>query len=216
VPPLTKERHTADTPLPFPEPGSEFRRETPPVSVWPCAQSDSKAQRKGRHLPESMAHPGKMLPAIVEHAVTHYTQPGDLVIDPMAGIGTTLVEAVRADRMALGVEYEACWADLAQRNVEHATNQGAPGYAAVVQGDARDIVPLVGSYTIGKAALVLTSPPYGNSLHGHVRSSRDSGRSGIARATSATAATAATSPTATCRDQERATPTSAGTRTRRR
>ncbi|MBS2545411.1 site-specific DNA-methyltransferase [Catenulispora sp. NL8] len=139
------------------------------VSVWPCAQADSKAQRKGRYLPEYMAHPGKMLPAIAEHAITHYTQPGDLVVDPMAGIGTTLVEAVHADRMALGVEYEPRWADLARRNVEHATDRGAPGYAVVVQGDARDIVRLVGSDTVGKAALVLTSPPYEDSLHRHVR-----------------------------------------------
>lgn len=169
------------TPLPSPELDPEDPREIPPASVWPCAQTDSKAQRKGRYLPESMAHPGKMLPAIAEHAITHYTRPGDLVIDPMAGIGTTLVEAVHAERMALGVEYESRWADLARRNIEHATNQGASGYGAVVQGDARDIVRLVGSDTVGRAALVLTSPPYGNSLHGHVRSTRDSGRDGIAK-----------------------------------
>ena len=169
------------TPLPFPELDPKSRPEIPPVSVWPCAQTDSKAQRKGRYLPESMAHPGKMLPAIAEHAITHYTQPGELIVDPMAGIGTTLVEAVHANRMALGVEYEPRWSDLARRNVEHATDRGAPGYAAVVQGDARDIVRLVGPDTIGRAALVLTSPPYGNSLHGHVRSTRDSGHGGIAK-----------------------------------
>jgi len=181
VPLLTKERRMVATPLPYPELEPEPCREIPAVSVWPCAQTDSKAQRKGRYLPESMAHPGKMMPAIAEHAFTHYTQPGDLVIDPMCGIGTTLVEAVHADRMALGVEYEQRWADLARRNVEHATGQDAPGYATVVPGDARDIVRLLGSDTVGKAALVLTSPPYGDSLHGRIRSTRDSGHSGIAK-----------------------------------
>ena len=150
----------------------------PATSVWPTAQTDSRAQRKGRYLPESMAHPGKMLPAIAEHAITHYTAPGDLVVDPMCGIGTTLVESVHANRMAIGVEYEGRWADLARRNVEHATGRGAPGFATVVNGDSRDIVRLVGGDVVGKAALVLTSPPYGDSLHGHIRSSRDSGRAG--------------------------------------
>jgi modification methylase len=41
-----------------------------------------------------MALPGKMLPANAAAAITRYTAPGDLVADPMCGIGTTLAEAV--------------------------------------------------------------------------------------------------------------------------
>ena len=161
------------TPL-FGEPADNQR-----LSVWTTAQTGPRAQRKGRYLPESDAHPAKMFPAIAAHAVDAYTAPGDLVVDPMCGIGTTLVEAMHADRMAVGVEYEKRWADLAARNVEHAVNRGAPGYATVVRGDARDIENLVGSDARGKAALVLTSPPYGPVTHGHVRISRDSGTAGI-------------------------------------
>jgi modification methylase len=32
--------------------------------------------------------------------------PGDLVADPMCGIGATLVEAIHLGRDAIGVEYE--------------------------------------------------------------------------------------------------------------
>ena len=62
-------------------------------TVWLTAQSTPAGQRRGRYVPESTAHPAKMLPAIAAHAIRHYTQPGDLVLDPMCGIGTTLVEA---------------------------------------------------------------------------------------------------------------------------
>ena len=51
-----------------------------------------------------------MLPAIAATAITRYTQPGDLVADPMCGIGTTLIEAIHLGRDAIGVEYEPRWA----------------------------------------------------------------------------------------------------------
>ncbi|MBS2545537.1 site-specific DNA-methyltransferase [Catenulispora sp. NL8] len=151
----------------------------PPLSVWATAQDGPRAQRRGRYLQESEAHPAKMFPAIAAHAIACYTQPGDLVIDPMCGIGTTLVEAMHLDRMAIGVEYEQRWVDLAVRNVERAVNRGAAGYGTVVRGDAREIERLVGADAHGKAALVLTSPPYGPATHGHVRASFDADQPGI-------------------------------------
>ena len=74
----------------------------PAVSVWTTAQTSPAAQRKGCYVADSTAHPAKMLPAVAAHAIAHYTQPGDLVLDPMCGIGTTLVEAVHAGRRAVG------------------------------------------------------------------------------------------------------------------
>jgi hypothetical protein len=45
--------------------------------VWLTAQTTPAGQRRGRYVPESTAHPAKMLPAIAAHAIRHYTQPGD-------------------------------------------------------------------------------------------------------------------------------------------
>ena len=61
-----------------------------PLSVWPVAQAPARLQRRGRYRPESTAHPGKMLPALARTAIARYSEPGDLVVDPMCGIGTTL------------------------------------------------------------------------------------------------------------------------------
>src|SRR5579872_7635233 len=79
------------------------------LSVWPVAQQFAREQRRHRYLAESNAHPGKMLPALAREAIRRYTRPGELVLDPMCGIGTSLVEASHLDRQALGVELEPRW-----------------------------------------------------------------------------------------------------------
>jgi hypothetical protein len=61
-----------------------------------------------------------MLPAIAATAIERYTRPGDLVIDPICGIGTTLVEGMHLGRDAAGVEYEARSAQVAAANIAHA------------------------------------------------------------------------------------------------
>ena len=138
-----------------------------PLSVWATAQQDARTQRRGRYLPAATAHPAKMLPAIAATAITRYTQPGDLVADPMCGIGTTLVEAIHLGRDAIGVEYEPRWAHIAAANITHARRHGATGEAEVTRGDARQLPALLPAGTAGRVALVVTSPPYGRSVHGH-------------------------------------------------
>ena len=100
-------------------------------------------QRAGRYLPASTAHPAKMLPALAATAIAAYTRPGELVVDPMCGIGTTLVEAVHQGRHAIGVEYEPRWAKLARANLTLAASQGATGTGQVHTGDARHLLDLL-------------------------------------------------------------------------
>jgi SAM-dependent methyltransferase len=139
------------------------------LSVWPTAQRDARSQRAGRYLPAATAHPGKMLPAIAAIAISRYTEPGDLVADPMCGIGTTLIEAVHLGRDALGVEYEPRWAALAAQGIDLAKRHGAAGDGEVVCGDARRLPAIAPARARGRVALIVTSPPYGPSVHGHVR-----------------------------------------------
>jgi modification methylase len=143
------------------------------LSVWTTAQATGPVQRRGRYVPESVKHPARMLPAIAAHAVESYTCPGDLVLDPMCGIGTTLVEAVHAGRDAIGVEYESRWSDIADANLAHAHQQKATGRGAVIRGDATRLLSLVPAALSGRVALVVTSPPYGPTVHGLVRPGAD-------------------------------------------
>jgi tRNA G10 N-methylase Trm11 len=138
-------------------------------SVWPVAQQTARAQRRGRYLPASTAHPGKMLPELARRAILAYSQPGELVLDPMCGIGTTLVEAAHLGRDAVGVELEPRWVAVSAANVDLARRQGASGRSRVGQGDARLLGRGLLDELRGRTQLILTSPPYGPSLHGQVR-----------------------------------------------
>ena len=84
-----------------------------------------------------------MLPELARRAISAYSEPGQLVVDPMCGIGTTLVEAIHLDRNALGVELERRWASLATANLARAREQGARGRGGVLEGDARQLPRLL-------------------------------------------------------------------------
>jgi hypothetical protein len=124
-----------------------------PLSVWATAQTSPAAQRKGRYVPDSTAHPAKMLPAVAAHAIRAYTRPGELVFDPMAGSGTTLVEAIDAGRRAVGVEYEPHWVSVARANLELARKRGHVHDGEIVHGDARQLPFLLPERYRGQVAL---------------------------------------------------------------
>jgi SAM-dependent methyltransferase len=137
-------------------------------------QTTSQQQRRGRYLPASNRHPGKMLPELARRAITAYSHPGELVLDPMCGIGTTLVEAIHLNRLALGIELDPHWAALASANLAHAHTQGAPARGGVIEGDAAQLPHLLSVHgqpllnpnsgalvlPYRRVDLVLTSPPY--------------------------------------------------------
>jgi modification methylase len=130
-----------------------------PLAIWPVAQTTAQWQRAGRYLPAVTAHPGKMLPELARRIIDEYSTPGQLVVDPLAGIGTTIVEAALLDRQAIGVELEARWATLAEENLDHMLDQGRRPLAEVRRGDARRLTTLL-SDVAGMVDLIVTSPPY--------------------------------------------------------
>jgi len=140
-----------------------------PLAVWPCAQRTSQWQRERRYLRESNRHPAKMLPEIARRAIEFYSRPGDLVLDPMCGIATTLVEAIHQRRHAIGVEVEPRWAALAAANVRHARGQGAAGQALVLTDNARRLGRGVLDQLAGSINLIVTSPPYADTTLGDPR-----------------------------------------------
>jgi len=150
----------ATTPIPTPAVTTKGSSEAVPVALWPVAQKTAAAQRAGRYLPASTAHPGKMLPTLAARIVAEYSKAGDLVVDPMCGTGTTIVEAAALGRRTVGVELEPKWAALARANLAHALDPKTRRLARVVVGDATALPgPL--AELAGKVDLVCTSPPYG-------------------------------------------------------
>lgn len=83
--------------------------------------------------------------------IEEYSNPGDLVLDPFAGFGTTMVVAERLGRRGYGVE-------LLQERVNQISARLRDS-GSIVLGDARNLAQLVRSLR-GSVSLVLTSPPY--------------------------------------------------------
>ena len=63
---------------------------------------------------------------IMERLVCDYSRPGDLVCDPCAGAGTTLVSAVRHNRRAIGGDIDAAHVEIARQWLANPTRE-APG-----------------------------------------------------------------------------------------
>jgi len=130
----------------------------PPTSTWWL--TPSRETRRRRYLPASTAHPQRMAPALAAYVIGAYTEAGDLVLDPMCGIGTTLIEALHAGRDAIGIECEQDWAQITRDNLTLAARQHAPGDGAVAHADARRLGDHIPDDLIGRVKLVLTSPPF--------------------------------------------------------
>jgi SAM-dependent methyltransferase len=143
--------------------------------VWLTGQRSLHAQRQGRFVADSIAHPARMFPDLAAHIIARFSRPGEWVLDPMCGIGTTVVQAVRAGRCAVGVEYEPRWLRIARENCDLARADGHHSDAHLVCGDARQLRQVLPAEVAGQVSLVLTSPPYGPGVHGHLtnRDARD-------------------------------------------
>lgn len=101
-----------------------------------------------------------MVSSIVDYVISHYTEPGDLVLDPFAGFGTTLDRAVALGRQALGVE-------LLPERVAHI--HARTPTAAIIEGDARGLLAILEDADLARShadiKLILTSPPYMTAQH---------------------------------------------------
>lgn len=68
-------------------------------------------------------HPtGKPL-GLVSEMVADFTDPGETILDPFMGSGTTGVAAVKLGRRFIGIEIEPKYFDIACRRIEEATKQ---------------------------------------------------------------------------------------------
>lgn len=86
--------------------------------------------------------------SLVRHFLEEFTQPGDLVFDPFAGFGTTLVAAQAMERVGYGLEVDAAKFIYARSRLRHPEN--------LLHGDARRLL----EYELPAFAFSMTSPPF--------------------------------------------------------
>jgi len=123
-------------------------------SLWLIERRDSSGVHRADYW-------GNFVPQIPHQFIRRYTRPGEWVLDPFAGSGTTLIEARRLGRHALGVELQPAMVQhvqelLATEPTPHAT------VAAIEQGDSLtvDFADLLAHHGARSVQLVFLHPPY--------------------------------------------------------
>ena len=67
---------------------------------------------------ERLQHPCQMPEAVLERIINVASNPGDLVLDPFAGSGTTLAAAKKLGRRALGIELSDEYAEAVRQRLQ--------------------------------------------------------------------------------------------------
>ena len=116
-------------------------------------------------LEHALPHPAKMNIWLLEFLIKAFTKPGDTILDPMAGSGSTSVVAAIHGRNAVQVELEKKfyeWMEKARENVEKHSTLTLKGWIKNICGDARRLSELLSKNT----DVATTSPPYSEGI-GH-------------------------------------------------
>jgi DNA modification methylase len=71
---------------------------------------------KANH-PEKTIHPCQFPIELVERCILAFTDPGDCVLDPFVGTGTSIVAALKHERRAVGVDKDKAYLDIARRRI---------------------------------------------------------------------------------------------------
>lgn len=127
------------------------------ISVWSDIEKD-KEERSLKHpalFPQSLA--GRLIEAL--------SHRGDLVLDPFAGSGSTLLAARRLGRRSTGLELSADYIKLARERLSRQKKKAGDRVLhepVLVCADARDIKKYVPDRSV---RLCITSPPYWNILN---------------------------------------------------
>lgn len=132
--------------------GSEWTLHGKSVQTFTGAITE-KRKKHGAAYPLSLA----------QHFIEIYSKEGDTILDPFAGVGTTLDAANLLKRHSFGVELNLDFIKLFGQGIDIKDGKQNVNYQrAIFHGSALDIGDFVPKNTID---FILTSPPYSNLLN---------------------------------------------------
>lgn len=111
---------------------------------------------RGKWLTHNAKYRGNWAPQIPNNLIRLYSKEGDIVLDPMVGSGTTMIEAKSLGRQGIGLDIHPEVVELAQKSCEF--NCEKCHEPIIKRADARDM-KIVKDNSID---LITTHPPYLN------------------------------------------------------
>jgi DNA modification methylase len=104
---------------------------------------------------------GNFIPQIPNQLLRRYTKKGEWILDPFLGSGTTLIEAQRLERNALGIELSKKVLDQTKKNIAKEANSNKVKLE-FVNGDSTsvDLEKVISSLDIKSFQFQIFHPPY--------------------------------------------------------
>jgi len=123
-------------------------------SLWVLERRDNSGVHKASYW-------GNFIPQIPYQMMRRYTRRGEWVLDPFAGLGTTLIEGQRLGRNLIGVELQEGIAEQARGLVAAEPNpQQVTSVVHTADSASVDYAALLAEYGQQAVQLVLLHPPY--------------------------------------------------------
>lgn len=130
------------------------------VSVWTqrglgAGHPDAQIERQ---------HPAPFSFTDVSRLVRFFSKPGETVLDPFVGVGSTLKACALEGRRGIGFELNPRYAGLARERIEKEVRSllHTDAEQEVLEGDSRTLAKQLAPDSVD---FVVTSPPYWNILH---------------------------------------------------
>lgn len=121
------------------------------ISVW----NDIKKTAEEKKL----KHPAMFPTMLCKRLIEIFSKEGDLIFDPFAGSGSTLIAASDLNRKAYGIELSQVYHDLYNKRLLQVDlfNDVDQSKFEMIQGDARTLIDNMDEKSV---KLTITSPPY--------------------------------------------------------
>jgi len=126
-------------------------------NVW----NDLSSRRESHHLKHGAVFPLKL----AERIITIYSKKGDIIFDPFAGTGTTVVAAYNLDRSGIGIELVTEFCHIASNWLKEKKNnllndvEKRKLKCQIINDDCRNLKQY---FQKNSVQLSFTSPPYAN------------------------------------------------------
>ncbi|MCK5151516.1 MAG: site-specific DNA-methyltransferase [Candidatus Thorarchaeota archaeon] len=109
-------------------------------------------------------HPAKYPEELVAHFVRFFTKENGWVLDPFAGVGSTLIACKEMNRNSIGIELNPDFIDIADSSLSKIEGSST---SQMIPGDAYLTIGQIEQHYEGEAPIfdfLMTSPPYWNML----------------------------------------------------
>ncbi len=122
-------------------------------TLWIIEKRDNSGAHNGYYH-------GNFIPQIPNQLFRRYTKKGDLILDPFMGSGTSIIEAQRLGRNAIGIELQESVAKEAYTRIISEKKDACRSFVCVGDSRVYDVEKILSVFETEKVQFIIYHPPY--------------------------------------------------------